>query len=65
MATLMWLALVAVKALRVAKVNPQTTLAILGTSEIIGVAFFVLLSAVPILLLSLGLLAWSLVSASR
>lgn len=54
LATMLWLALVAVKALRVAKMNPQTALAILGSPEVLHVAFFVLLTAVPTLFFALG-----------
>ena len=58
LATMLWLALVAVKALRVANMNPQTALAILGSPEALSVAFFVLLTAIPTVFGALGFVAF-------
>jgi hypothetical protein len=57
LATMLWFVLVAVKALRVAKMNPQTALVILGSSEVLRVAFFVLLTEAPILFIALAFAA--------
>lgn len=51
-ASVTWFALVALKALRVAHLNTQTAIAILGSSEVVSVAFFVLVALAPLLLLN-------------
>lgn len=55
---MLWFALVAVKALRVAKMNPQTALAVLGSPEALSIAFFVLLAAIPTIFFAFGFVAW-------
>ncbi|MDQ1627134.1 MAG: hypothetical protein QOI54_878 [Actinomycetota bacterium] len=60
-ASVTWFALVAVKALRVARMNSQTAIAILGSAEAVSVAFFVLVSMIPALsvILALWAVQWS------
>ena len=51
-ASVTWFGLVALKALRVAHLNTQTAIAILGSSEVVSVAFFVLVVLAPLLLVN-------------
>lgn len=51
-ASVTWFGLVALKALRVAHLNTQTAIAILGSSEVVSVAFFVLVALAPALLVN-------------
>lgn len=53
-ASVTWFGLVALKALRVAHLNTQTAIAILGSSEVVSVAFFVLVALAPLLLVNAG-----------
>src|SRR5450756_1340105 len=50
-ASITWFVLVAVKALRVSHMNSQTAIAILGSAEVVSVAFYVLVAVIPSLFL--------------
>lgn len=60
-ASVTWFTLVAVKALRVAHMNEETAIAILGSSEVVGVAFFILVSLMPAILFfgAMSVLQWT------